>query len=69
MVIGAMKILLLIGASIFQVLIVVMFFINASWVPLVMVGYALSLAFLIYLLIKDRRNREKEEQFDDNRNY
>ncbi|WP_273832862.1 hypothetical protein [Guptibacillus sedimenti] len=64
-----MKILLLIGASIFQVLIVVMFFINASWVPLVMVGYALSLAFLIYLLIKDRRNREKEEQFDDNRNY
>ncbi|WP_098444205.1 hypothetical protein [Bacillus sp. es.036] len=64
-----MKILLLIGASIFQVLIVVMFFINASWVPLVMVGYALSLGFLIYLLIKDRRKREKEEQIDDNRNY
>jgi len=64
-----MKILLLIGASIFQVLIVVMFFINASWIPLVMVGYALSLGFLIYLLIKDRRNREKEEQIDDNRNY
>ncbi|MCA0991032.1 hypothetical protein [Pseudalkalibacillus hwajinpoensis] len=64
-----MKILLLIGASLFQVLIVVMFFINASWVPLVMVGYALSLAVLIYLLIKDRRKREKEEQNDDNRNY
>ena len=67
--IGAMKILLLIGASIFQVLIVVMFFINTSWVPLVMIGYALSLGFLIYLLIKDRRNREKEEQNDDDRNY
>jgi phosphotransferase system glucose/maltose/N-acetylglucosamine-specific IIC component len=68
-VIGAMKILLLISASIFQVLIVVMFFINTSWVPLVMIGYALSLGFLIYLLIKDRRNREKEEQNDDDRNY
>ncbi|QHA92550.1 hypothetical protein [Bacillus sp. N1-1] len=64
-----MKILLLISASIFQVLIVVMFFINTSWVPLVMIGYALSLGFLIYLLIKDRRNREKEEQNDDDRNY
>ena len=64
-----MKIILLIMALIFQVLIVVMFFVNISWVAPVIIGYVLSLGFLIYLLMKDRRNREKEEQNDDHRNY
>ena len=67
--ISTLKFILLIGASIFQALIVIMFFIKPYWVPFVIIGYALSLGCLIYLLIKDRRKIEKEEQNDDDRHY
>ncbi|WP_226656960.1 hypothetical protein [Pseudalkalibacillus hwajinpoensis] len=64
-----MKTLMILAVSTFQMLIIVMFFIRIFWVPYVMIGYALSLGCLIYLLVKDRRKMEKEERNDDDRNY
>ncbi|MCA0171084.1 hypothetical protein [Bacillus sp. RAR_GA_16] len=64
-----MKIILLIGASVLQILMVIMFVIKPFWLLFLFVGYALSLGCLIYLLLKDRRKMEEEERNDDDRHY
>lgn len=64
-----MKIFLIISATVFQFLIVVMFFIQKVWVPIVALAYVLSLLFLILVLIKERRSMERGERSDDDRNY
>ncbi|WP_347549630.1 hypothetical protein ABFG93_19280 [Pseudalkalibacillus hwajinpoensis] len=64
-----MKTLLLFFSAVFQVLIVVMLFVNRSWVPLLAIGYLGMLTLLIIALLKDKRNVEKEEKEDDYRNY
>ncbi|MGA9289971.1 MAG: hypothetical protein WBV93_16710, partial [Anaerobacillus sp.] len=66
---GMTKIFLIICISVLQFLIVMMLFINLRWVPFLAVGYAVSLVFLIFNLVKDRRRMEEEEQRDDDRNY
>ncbi|MGB8001223.1 MAG: hypothetical protein WCF60_14150 [Anaerobacillus sp.] len=63
------KIFLIICISVLQLLILMMLFINTRWVPLLAVVYAVSLVFLIFNLVKDRRRMEEEEQSDDDRNY
>ncbi|MDO6655136.1 hypothetical protein [Anaerobacillus sp. 1_MG-2023] len=64
-----MKIFLITSSSVFQFLIVVMFFIQKVWVPFVALAYVLSLLLLILVLIKERRSMERGEKSDDDRNY
>ncbi|WP_371018262.1 hypothetical protein [Pseudalkalibacillus sp. JSM 102089] len=64
-----MKIFLITSSSVFQFLIVVMFFTQKVWVPFVALAYVLSLLLLILVLIKERRSMERGEKSDDDRNY